>query len=265
MRETIKNLLLVPNDELGLATGAAGLGLVLLKAKQTLDEDWVAGRLSSCIEFCLSRQLQDGSWPLHAGRDKSHILLSQSNGVSGVLIFLTQALRVYNRPDLETAVRNGFGWLLKQSVLIKGQRRWPSVSKTRDINLVSLSDGMPGIGLAFLCGYEVLGDRSYAASLFDISSCLTKQTVLMDYSFAHGLAGLGCFYIEVFRVMGGEEWYERANWIANVFLNSYIVDKAAIYWNIDHTTTSTAGLYQGNGGILYFLSQLTNPKEPSIF
>ncbi|MEB3218846.1 MAG: lanthionine synthetase LanC family protein, partial [Nostocales cyanobacterium 94392] len=92
------------------------------------------------------------------------------------------------------------------------------------------------------------------------SHALRIHPVDMRYrnlSQCHGLTGLGEIYLEAARVLGDDEWLERANNIANTTLNLYRqTDSGSITWLVENFHQPTADLMVGSAGVIHFLLRL---------
>jgi hypothetical protein len=114
-----------------------------------------------------------------------------------------------------------------------------------------------------LKAYEVLNDNVYKeiaeTALFKYPRCVVNP----NFTQQNGLAGLGEVYLEAWRTLKNEEWKIRADWIANVFLHSFIEDKEnqSGFWQMEENNPSTADLLTGVSGILHFLSRCVYPSK----
>ncbi len=70
---------------------------------------------------------------------------------------------------------------------------------------------------------------------------------------AGGATGLGLAYLEAQRVLGGNEWEQRADFIFSSLVHSEYKTKETRYWIVDGSIIQTADLMTGNSGILHFL------------
>jgi hypothetical protein len=76
------------------------------------------------------------------------------------------------------------------------------------------------------------------------------------------LTGLGEVYLEAFQYFQETEWLDRASWIANVLMHTYLpIDKEAGYWLFNDSATPTADFMTGATGALHFLLRYLSPPD----
>jgi len=76
------------------------------------------------------------------------------------------------------------------------------------------------------------------------------------------MAALGELYLEAGRVFKSEEWYTRANLIANVFIHTFLKNQEGSgYWNMEERNAPTADFMVGNSGIIHFLARCIYPDK----
>ena len=116
----------------------------------------------------------------------------------------------------------------------------PAAIKTALKGLTDHGDGFE-MAILYLKAYEITHDAIHREVAEQILKAYPPEIAMEDLSLKTGLPGLGCAYLEAFRILGDRQWIERAAYIVRLF------DVLRPGPN--------AGLLSGNGGVLYFLIQ----------
>lgn len=252
---------------LDLANGIAGQGLSLLQCKNAIPKDYWEPILEKYVQQLLTQQQKDGSWNIcRSKRKPNDILLGLSNGIAGLLLFLIEYDKAFPNEDVSFAIRQGLGFLIK-NIHRKGQDHyWNTTTKSKSIEKCGCNIGIPGIALVFIKAYEHYKDPFYKKIVEKTLYALPLHPVYNDFTQASGLSGLGEVYLEAKRVFAGDEWQERADWIARLFFHTFQRNtKGAGFWSVNANPDPEPDLMTGNCGIIHFLMRyLTKGRLPYI-
>jgi lantibiotic modifying enzyme len=125
-----------------------------------------------------------------------------------------------------------------------------------------LGDGGKGIILTLIKSNEVLKENTYKKIAENVLSKYPQHVVNTNFTLQNGLAGIGEVYLEAWRVFKNEEWKSRADWIANVYLNTFFKNEdGSGYWKLEENNPPTADLRNGIGGIVHFISRCLYPDK----
>ena len=110
--------------------------------------------------------------------------------------------------------------------------------------------------------YEILKDNSYLKIVQDAMHYFPVFISNIDLTYATGIAGIGELCLEAANILPKNSYQDHSNWIARYFLNcSKKVDDDTIYWLTQGRPLSTAGLMEGNCGIIHFLMRYREPNK----
>jgi len=241
--------------QLDLSMGLAGQGIALLHSARWLDNAWRQNLLTNCVDNIINEQQSDGSWNIFAdSRKRKDIFMGLDSGIAGVILFLLAYFERYPQRPVKVAIEKSLRWLIENNVKVGDSYVWPISTQKQYIDKWGSNFGIPGITLAFIKAYTILKKPIYQETAERSLLPLSSHPVHMDFSLGSGLAGLGEIYLEAFQAFNNPIWQERANWIANVFINSFKKrkDKSG-YWLLTTTELTTADLFTGNSGALCFL------------
>jgi hypothetical protein len=217
----------------GYARGASGMGFALVELFAHTGEGGYAYAAEQA--FAYERQFFDereGNW------------LDQRHGALADLVYDKYGHRT---EDLGRA-------LLRGMVLPPFLRRFP----------VSWCYGAPGIALARLRAFAVLGDARYAEEArVGIDACVSGLRELRNFSLCHGIAGAAE------PLLVGAEAFTEPAWrmaVANCIATAAKrYEFAGDPWPCGTEDRSThPGLMIGESGIGYFCLRLVDPSIPSL-
>ena len=263
---------LLSNDHItgnGITKGIAGRGMALLGMRDLLDPSIISSVLHGLACSLLEHQQRDGSWLGETiGSSKPAKATGFGHGVAGVSCFLFSYHYYYRDERVLLGAEAGLNWLLRQGRRRGRQWTWRTSTKGAQVES-SLTNGIAGIALTLIKAYQVTGKLRYRKTAEEILQAIPHPILRRDLTQENGLAGIGELYLEAYKVFGALQWMHRADWITTMLLHLYREEKSgACYWMPDTTPFATAGLMNGNSGIIHFLlryqrsSVLTHPMLP---
>lgn len=261
--ERIFQCLTLPNITLDLATGLSGQGIAILQCNKYLGNKHLENLLNPIIDTLINTQQKDGSWLLHeaTGNNIPKKKIGFAYGIAGITWFLLEFISCHKDMRAENAVLKAMNWLLKTTHDLKGLFQ-ASVFNKVTFGERENGDERKGIILTFIKAYEILKNNYYKKISENVLAMYPTNIVKNNFDLDTGLAGLGEIYIEAFRVFNNIEWRQRAEWIAQVYLHTYVRSSTdAIHWKMDEFDEPTADLMTGNSGVIHFLFRLLNTEK----
>jgi serine/threonine protein kinase len=238
-----------------VSRGLAGQGLALLAAKNYLPEAEVKQQLQQLTSAIISGQQKDGSWIYQSYYNRPFKYTGYATGVAGTVYFLLTCFEWSKDPQVKKTAIKGLTWLENQAIRQNGMITWPLYRHAKVVE-PSFNDGITGILLAFIKGYEVLGEERYRDIIQRGLSGFPEHPVSPNLTLTYGLPGIGLVYLEAFRVFHEIQWLDRAAWIAGHILHNRLHTKeGGCYWLTDFTNQPVAGYMTGHSGILLFLAR----------
>jgi len=249
-RERIQMCLRLPCEKLDLANGIAGQGLCHLLCKDILKEEDSRLQLAGIVRNLIAQQNANGSW-LEGFTSKINETKFLDIGYdgTGVIWFLLKYISIY--PDRE--VQNAVTYALDQ---MSSNKRFLKCFDTLVASKESyeMGDGGKGLILLFIKAYEVFQEYRYRKLAEIALSKYPPEITHSNFSQQNGLAGVGELYLEAWQAFKNEEWKQRADWIANVFMHTIFRKRdGSGHWVMEQNNPPTADFLTGNGGILHFL------------
>ena len=181
-----------------------------------------------------------------------------AHGVAGIVYFLSEYAELFGQSDAARSSAAGMSWLMNEAILedhgAAAHWRYSDASQDR---WQWWCHGSPGIALTFLRSYERTGDSLYAEYAAKALRTHPRTIRYANLSQCHGLSGLGEIYLEAGRVLGDQEWRNRAEEIAEVLfhLRRETAD-ARVSWLVENPFCATADLMVGSGGVIHFFLKL---------
>lgn len=248
------------SSSLDLKTGIAGQGMALLKSYQVLKNATYREIANDYVSTLLGRQNKNGSWLAFNGtRNECHFGLA--TGVAGIICFLLKFGSTFNDARALTAAERGLAFLLRNMKKSNNTRYWEISSAGSAVD-PWLEIGFTGVAFTFIKAFEILGDPKFKKIAESTLISHPKHLISQFLSISSGMAGLGEVYLEAYRVFKDEEWLTRSNWLVTAILNTACHESEnVIYWLTDHTTTPTADLMTGNGGVIHYLLRHRMPDR----
>jgi len=247
-------------EELTLSRGIAGQGIALLQTTSCLNSTFSKSLIEACLDKLLALQTPDGTWPLEIKKENKNVIpLAFSDGISGVIWFLLSYLRYSCDKEIESATRKALHWLITGKL---GKQTWKQLQRN-DAGRLWFSARTPGdITILMLRAYKILGDPQYKLLAESNLNFIPRHPVSSNFSLETGLARIGEVCLEAFKVLGEERYWEKASWVTNFFLHTFLKSKQNEgYWNMEEGVPATADLFQGNSGILHYLLRYLKPDE----
>jgi hypothetical protein len=125
-----------------------------------------------------------------------------------------------------------------------------------------MGDGGKGLIFILIRAYAVLQKDVYRKIAEDALSKYPPRIVHNNINQESGLAAIGELYLEAWRIFQDEEWMQRSDWIANVFIHSlYNTEDNAGHWVMEQNNPPTADFLIGNSGIIHFLARCYAPEK----
>lgn len=257
----VTTLITVENSKgLDFTNGIAGQGLAFKHCVSFLQEKQAQQYLERHVQSLLAEQAKDGSWLNEKNQKKAKATKGFARGVAGIVYFLLEYAMQYQEREPLNAAKRGLEWLVKTSVHHKGTIDWRS-SKKKEIPAY-WAEGAPGIALAFIKAYSLLGETKYKKYATGALLCNPKNILDNNLGQQYGLSGLGEVYLEAYQVLGDSIWQERADWIAQAIMHlKKEHTEHGPYWLVDHERQPISEFMNGVSGVLHFLLRYCYPDH----
>ena len=255
----ISRLVSIENKDLDFINGIAGQGMAHWSCFPFLHEGQMQERLTGYARRLLQAQKKNGSWLDEKNKNKKKATKGFARGVAGIVYFLLEYAMQYQEREPLTGAKRAMEWLMKTSAHREGIMPWrPSGKKEIEMGF---SDGAPGIALAFMKGYSLLGEPKYKEYASRTLLRIPKNIVDNGLGQWDGLSGLGEVYLEAYYTLGDPVWMERAHWIAQVLMQMKKEHREyGPYWLVEHERQPTPDFMSGNSGVLHFLLRYCYPE-----
>ncbi len=241
--------------------GAAGQGVAAIYCADRLGDASVLSLAHRCAAFLVDCQKDDGSWEMPAGVDgmSGETLTGFAHGVSGIVYFLAEYARRTGSWEASKSCEAGVNWLLQQAVgTDDGEAlEWPYSNVHRE-RWKWWCHGSPGVALTFLRLVDHTGNGIYAETARKALRVHPADMRYPNLSQCHGLSGLAEIYLEAGRVLGEQEWFDRAENIAAVLMAlRREKDSGSVTWLVEDPYVATADLMVGSGSVIHFFLRLS--------
>lgn len=245
--------------------GAAGQGVAALYCGARLQDETLLNLAHRCAEYLIQTQKDDGSWSAPPGVDNmsGQTMTGFAHGVSGIVYFLAEYAHHFGSEDAERAWLSGADWLFAGAMLSDDEQalEWYH-SDAHQEKWKWWCHGAPGIALTFLRLYELTQNEAYAEIATHALQVHPIDIKYRNLSQCHGLSGLGDIYLEAARVLGDEQWRERASAIANTLFHlRRETENGSVTWLVENFHQPTADLMVGASGVIHFLLRLSLSGE----
>lgn len=271
----------VPFEALDVLAGCAGAIPALLRVRRGLggpdDLADTAVRLGDRLIEAAVRSETGWSWgePNPPGSRQKGNLTGFSHGAGGIGWSLLELWRATGEERFRHAGEEAFRY--ERHWYDPERGNWPDL---RDPELsggpadgpafmTAWCHGAPGLALARLRGWEILGDETCRAEA-EAALATTAANVLggpemsqTNYSLCHGLGGNCDILLEGARRLGNPEWQKRAEEIARRGIERFHTPK--LPWPCGtYGSVEVPGLMLGLSGIGYFYLRLADPEVPTV-
>lgn len=263
LTDYIYNCLFKAPSSLDIETGIAGYGMSILRCSKFLPPEYINERISFSVNHLLQHQQKNGSWSFTQTVGSGIVYNTGfENGTAGIVYFLLECIQRTKDRFLTDKVLLSLNWLYKQSKNTKFGLLWPAHVKTNEGTL--FVNGTFGVAVTFIKAWEVFGDNRYKLIAEQALASMPSRAITNDFTFNSGLSGLGEVYLYAYKVFREEKWYDRAKWLANIFLNTATSMPEENYWIQNIIDTPYADLMEGNGAIIHFLLRFSEPEKNSF-
>jgi len=260
--EYLKNCFSNISETLEMCSGIAGQGSALIASSHILDSNFVNILLEKYTDIILNNQYTDGSWNvIRASGKRNEKIIGLSHGVAGIINFLLSHYSLFPSNHIKESIQKALNWLITNANKKHGNYYWPLTNKSKSINYLSYSIGVPGIAALFIKAYDILKEPLYKKVSEGALQLLPNFPVNADYSQAFGLAGIGEVYLEAYRIFQSPEWKQKTDFILNLFESTTLTNSnTSCYWSMNSTPNKLTSLMTGNCGIIHFLMRYQNPQ-----
>jgi lantibiotic modifying enzyme len=262
----LREALAGPLDWPDLTHGAAGQGFATFLCADLLGRSDL-GPPARCADYLLRSQHEDGSWVLPGGvrAMEGAAYTGFAHGTAGIVAYLAYHARRTGEPAIAAAAVRGGEWLLLEARSGRAAASlWWTLHTSTDEAWRWWCHGGPGIALGFLALFELTGDETWSAA---VRACLRAHPVDVRYpnlSQCHGLSGLGDILLEAYRVLGEQEWLDRARAVGVTLAGLAGSSAGGTSWLVENPYRPTADLMVGAGGVLHFLARLTSHRDAAF-
>lgn len=257
--QLLGRLVTLSPSSLAVSNGAAGHGLCILRSLSMIGRAKADVILQQHIDHILSVQGSDGSWSID-GEKKTGL----SDGIAGIVLFLAKYVSEFPNNRVLSSISNALTYLQRKAKLSHGKIYWHQSDKNKTAEM-GFNNGFCGIALAFLHGFEVLGNSEFMRIAEKALRNVPFKLVDSEFSLSTGFSGLGEVYLEAYRINKEEEWRERSDWLVNLLRHAmFCIDRENCYWVMNSNQHPSGDLFTGSGGPLHFLLKHQNVNHKYI-
>jgi len=247
----LQNCLSPTTTELTLCRGISGQGIAAIHVSPWLNKSYAKKLLASYVNNLLHTQQLDGSWNLK--------VIGLDDGIAGIIWFLLAYLEHSSDYSIEPCIAKALNWLITDKV---NRSYWRRLGNKNAHNLWCNSHTTVDITWLMIRAFEAFGEIRYKQLALQSLQQIPNHLVDSNFTLDSGLARIGELYLEAYRVFHESIWLDKATWIANLFLNTFIPrNHEDGYWYVRKDMIVTADLYTGNSGVLHFLLRYANPFQ----
>jgi serine/threonine protein kinase len=202
--------------------GAAGLGWAnLWFYSRDPQPDFLQRALEAGEHLLASAQDRETGccWPNLDG----NVHYGFAYGASGICLFLSQLYRATGDTRFGDLARRGLAFELASALDTAGVIRWFNHEKAREICEPYWEYGSAGIGCVFIRCATLLGDEHYRRVAEDVEAFAFCKWTVIPSQFS-GLAGIGEYMLDLFKLTGRELYLNKAYAVADTILK-YGVEK----------------------------------------
>ncbi|PWV47079.1 lanthionine synthetase LanC family protein [Chitinophaga sp. S165] len=236
-----------------LSSGTTGLGLALIEISKYVKEDWPGNILNAITDELIEKQCKNGSWKIYTriGTNSKNIDIGFFTGISGIIYFLFKVYEYSQHTLILSSAMKGLNYLIRHERQLFGEasKLWGG-------------SGSAGVAIPFIQGYAITGDLLLQRQIDKLLRRIPHRINSPHLGFSDGITGMGEVYLQAHKVLGIEEWKERADWITNYILHRAIRDPTGgLHWATDTSGLFSAGLMSGNGAVIHYLLKYLEPNE----
>jgi serine/threonine protein kinase len=251
IQDRLSALFLADPQDLSLAEGVAGQGLVLLRALPWLEKSTSEQALLVYIEKLLMSQTKQGYWKTASGAQEIDLY----GGNTGIILFLLAYLQIYTNAQALFSLQKAIRWLLLSAVDRYGLFK---------PNIIRSSADRIGAILCLIRSYRLFRDEKLKSVAENNLRLIAPRIVSSNFSLQSGLCAFGHLYVEANCVFESDEWFLRSSWIAKLLSLTFQESSQHFgYWITEQNTVITADLFQGTAGIIDFLLRYHSPNKIS--
>lgn len=246
-------------EDLTLADGIAGQGLSVIHCKRFLKKELFLQLIDFVVQELLKRQYANGSWftPSNKNKNFKDPYMSIRYDDVGITLFLLNRLALNPNTEVQNAVTNAI-------LHITGNKRYMAFfySRLASKDGYNYGDGGKGLLLLLIRAYDILHVIDYKKTATTALLKYPARIVHSNFTQENGLAALGEIYLEAYRVFKGEEWKNRADWIANFYIHSFFRNQdGSGHWVLEQNNPPTADFLTGISGVIHFLVRCAKPES----
>ncbi|MBM7116771.1 class III lanthionine synthetase LanKC [Archangium primigenium] len=241
--------------------GDAGWGLANLHFWRHTGEEKYLTRASEAAEYLLSTKQESAkgaSW-VTDGETR----LGFGHGQAGVALFLIYLAQVkQDARYLDTAVK-ALDFEIAHCQVLSNMLLWyPHVdARPSEPKSPHMRFGTSGIGTSMVRAYVATGEtrlRAFADRCANTVSDRHSNKLWFNY----GISGYGEFLLDMYRLLGGEEYLNCAHFLAEGILPHRIEREEGIAFASEELFRISCDLGGGSAGIGMFLHRLLHPEQP---
>jgi lantibiotic modifying enzyme len=252
-RVMLKTWLQSETNDLNVAAGIAGQGLVALQARKYLPAQFISNLVTQHIEQLSKSRQKDGQWVIiYTSDHKKQLATSILYGNSGILLYLLNLgyqmgnTEAYDIGACALERTNDLAKKMANSLKFRGFRRVLVDAPT--------GDTLTGMVLVLLKAFEIFKNQKYKQSVENILLNIPELLVHENFNQDSGMAGLGELYLQAYKVLHEPIWLKRAGWVAQFIVNTAgIGSEGTHHWLSNNAIYPTADFMVGSTGILHFL------------
>ena len=193
------------------------------------------------------------------------IYLGAAHGLAGIAHYLALLAEATGNERWSSLAAELFDTLSKHARESHGGLNWPGRIGGPELNRCQWSHGAPGIGLAFLTGYRVLGDRRYLEIALQAAEATWQYgDFRSNYTQCTGLAGGGELLLEAYRATHDPKWRDRACVFAQSCLAYAEPTPEGEAWPTDVRGLHSADFMYGAAGAGHFLLRVLADGEVAM-
>lgn len=259
--EQLRRCLMIPNQDCNIATGLAGQGLVLMQCGKWLEKTDLQNDLNKIVTTILN--VSEGTWSWVQRKGSDGRMRNENSfwyGNTGISYFLLKYGVQYESQEIIQVASKAIEVAMKEGrKLIKEATNFGLRScSSRALFL----DGILGTSLLLLEGYEYFRNEDYKNMGLEFLNLHPFRVVHSLMGLDYGISALGCIYLKAYKVTGDEQWFERAKYVTNFFINTSLwQENNSLYWINNSTPTPTSNIMTGNTGVIFFLIEFAAVNE----